>query len=140
MEQKNNDLEALWKEREKALGEAISARALLHVIQSDSESISSDSWCVGILTGTRLIVQGGETQNWLSAVFQAGRFEKRTAPELCIPRDCLLSMTPIRPTGFFGKLFQRADVHRIQWKTPTGVLGMTVEVENGEDFIRLLRT
>jgi len=140
MAENQNELEALWKERERALGESILERALIHVIQSDSGSISNDLWCVGILTETRFVLQGGETQNWLSAVFQAGRLEKRTPPELSISRDALLPLTPISSKGFLGKLLKRNDVYRVQWKTSEGVLGITMEVENGDGLIRALLT
>lgn len=138
MAYQNEEIEAFWNEQEEKLGEPILNRGLVHVIQSDHGDIPDDSWCIGMLTGSRFILLGGESNNWFSQMMNKGRKEK-PAPRLELPRDILLEPEKITPRGFLNRLFNPVKIYRLCWKSGDDKPGMTIEMDaSGEAFIQAL--
>ncbi|MBN2529473.1 MAG: hypothetical protein JXR76_24005 [Deltaproteobacteria bacterium] len=138
MTKDTTEIDKFWTERAKSLGEPILEKNLVHVIQCNVSEIRNDSWCLGILTPSRLIIQRGETQNWFSHMLQSNITTRQALQELIIPRESLMPAVPLIPSGFIGRLIQRTKVYRLEWRLNDVTNGMTIELESETNLIRAL--
>lgn len=136
MAQQDDEIEVFWREEEEKLGEKILKRALVHVVQSDHSDIPDDSWCLGMLTDSRFILQGGESDNWFTQMLAQRNRKKKADPRLELGRDILLEPEKITPSGFLARFLNPTRMFRLRWNAGTETPGMTVELDSsGEDFI-----